>query len=132
MRGLDTNVLLRYLTTDDPEQSPRVERLLENAEERGETFHVSVVVLVELMWTLARGRYRYTKEELLEVLGLLLDTPLFHVQERDAVRRAILRFRSGGADFPDYLIGELDRGAGAEVTLTFDRRLGAEAGFKPA
>ncbi len=36
MRGVDTNVLLRYITFDDPEQSPRAQRFIENSEAVGE------------------------------------------------------------------------------------------------
>lgn len=61
MRGLDTNVLLRYVTADDPEQTPRARAVLERAEAEGERRHVSVIDLCELVWNLNSQRYGYSR-----------------------------------------------------------------------
>lgn len=123
MRGLDTNVLLRVLTGDDPTQSPRASSLLADAEARGERFHISTTVLCELVWALRGGAYRQGREAIVQALEALLASGLFEVQLRDLVRRALDDYRAGPGDFADYLISWQDDAAGCVGTLTFDRAL---------
>ena len=130
MRGLDTNVLVRFLTADDPEQAEAALRLVEIAESTGERLHISTIVLAELVWVLLGGRYARTRKEVADALGALLDATVFEIQDRDLVRRAVTAFRAGPADFSDYLIGEHDRRAGCTSTLTFDGRLAGSTGFE--
>ena len=129
MRGLDTNVLVRYLTADDPVQTPLARALLEGAEERNERFHISTVVLCELSWTLRGQPYRLNRMAIADLLERLLETGLFEVQERDLVRRSVVDYREGKADFPDYLLGWQNRQAGCGETVTFDRNLAEAQGF---
>ena len=129
MRGLDTNVLVRYLTADDPVQTPLARALLEEAEERNERFHISTVVLCELIWTLRGQPYRLDRRAIADVLEGILETGLFEVQERDLVRRSLADYRQGKADFPDYLLGWQNRQAGCGETVTFDRNLAEDEGF---
>lgn len=129
MRGLDTNVLLRYLMADDPEQSPTARALLDQAEESGSRFFLSLVALCELSWTLRGRPYSLDRQELSNLVGKLLETRLFEIQERDLVRRSLADYRSGRADFPDYLIGWLNRAAGCSDTVSFDRKLDGAEGF---
>ena len=130
MRGLDTNILVRFLTADDPEQAEAALRLVENTESAGDRLHVSNVVLVELVWVLRGGRYAFSRVEVADALGALLDATVFEIQDRDLIRRAAAAFRIGPADFSDYLIGEHDRRAGCTATLTFDRRSAGSRGFE--
>jgi len=129
MRGLDTNILVRFITRDEPVQGEVARGLIETTEQNGGTLHISTLVLVELVWVLRGGVYGFPRSAVAEVLELILDTEVFRVQDRDLVRRAITAFRRGPADFSDYLIGEEDRRAGCDTTLTFDRRLAESDGF---
>lgn len=54
MIGLDTNVLIRYVTQDDPDQSPRANAIVESLSERDPAL-VPTVVLVELHRVLRRA-----------------------------------------------------------------------------
>jgi len=121
--GLDTNVLLRAVTGDDPQQSPAAQAFLEKAERKGHRVHLSLPVLCELVWALRGSRYRLDRPTIAAVLNNLLQTPLFEIQKRDAIRLALADYREGSADFPDYLIGRLDEMAGCEQTVTFDSAL---------
>jgi predicted nucleic-acid-binding protein len=130
MRGLDTNILVRFLTADEPTQSEICRRLVETTEAEGGNLHISYVVLAELVWVLRGGRYAFSRAEVADTLDALLEATVFEIQDRDLVRRANAAFRSGLADFSDHLIGEIDRRAGCTTTLTFDRRLVAAEGFE--
>lgn len=132
MRGLDTNVLLRYLSADDPVQSPLAQRLLEEAEEaadRDERFYVSAILLCELCWRLHAKPFSLDRKGIAAVVERILDTTLFEVQDRDLVRQALADYRAGKADFPKYLLGRYHRQAGCTDTVTFDPRLEEADGF---
>ena len=129
MKGLDTNVLVRYLTEDDPIQARRAAAFIATAVTRGERCFVSSMVLCELCWVL-RAAYRVSKADLLLTLDRILATAQFVVGDKDVVRAALEAYRAGTADFADYFIGLVHRDAGCDRTATFDRRLRDVRGFQ--
>jgi predicted nucleic acid-binding protein len=71
--GLDTNILVRYLTQDDPDQSGKVTRAMEEATRSGEPLFVNHIVLCELVWVL-EAVYRLPKPKILSALEHILRT----------------------------------------------------------
>jgi predicted nucleic-acid-binding protein len=128
MRGLDTNVLVRYITADDAKQTAAAERLLEQSSEAGQPLFIPVLVLCELAWVLARC-YGQAKAPIISVLEHILEAELFRIEGDLIVRRSLDAFRGGRADFADYVIGEICHKAGCEDCVTFDRGLKSAAGF---
>ena len=120
MIGLDANVLIRFLTNDEPEQAAQARQLMGGltADEPG---HVSLVALVETLWVL-KHHYRVSREQSLDVVQGLLDTPSLAFQCADEIRQAIQVSRRHNTDLPDALLVRLDASAGCEATATFDRR----------
>ena len=49
---VDTNIFLRYLTGDDPEQAPRARRLLERSERGEEQLVTTALTIAEIVWVL--------------------------------------------------------------------------------
>lgn len=129
MKGLDTNVLLRFFTQEDPEQARIATALILAAEEQGERLHVSTIALCELVWVL-RSAYRIRRDGIISTIESLLSSSTFEIQDRDLVRRALDTYKIGKADFADYLIGWQDRRAGCSETLTFDGGLKGADGFQ--
>jgi predicted nucleic-acid-binding protein len=119
MIGLDTNILLRSATQDDPVQSPIARRLIATLDEANPGY-VNTVVLAEFAWTL-RTRYKYDGDQILTAIEALLQSAAFVISDRDAVNAAVARSRDDVVDFADALIGELNRQAGCQTTMTFDR-----------
>jgi predicted nucleic-acid-binding protein len=120
--GIDSNVLVRYLTQDDARQSRRANRLISEAANRGESLHLSTIVLCETVWVL-RWAYHVGKPELLRSLARILDTAEFSVEDSDSCREALALYADGQGDFSDYLLGARNRRAGCSATATFDRNL---------
>lgn len=129
MTGLDTNVLVRYLTQDDAAQARRANALLADAAAKGDRCFVGSVVLCELAWVL-RGAYGFEKATILSVLERILATAQFTINEKDVARSALEDYRAGKADFADYVIGHVGKAAGCAATATFDRRLKANRMFQ--
>lgn len=122
MTGLDTNVLVRYLTHDDPGQSGRASMIIEAAVTKGEKLLIHPVVLCELVWVLETA-YNYGRKEVAETLDRILRTAQFTILDKEIVWSAWGDYQSGKGDFADYLIGRSNRRFGAEHTVTFDKAL---------
>lgn len=122
MIALDTNVLVRHLTQDDPVQSPVASREIEQAANRGEEIFISDVVLCELVWVL-EDCYDLKRAQIADILERILQTSSFCFQAKETLWSALGDYRAGRADFSDYTIGRTARNAGAHPTLTLDRAL---------
>lgn len=129
MRGLDTNLLVRYITADEARYYQLTDELFSRCEAQGENLFVSSIVLCELVWSLVGKRYRFDRSAVDDLVTRMLESPLFVLQEHDAVKSALLEFRQGRADFADYLLGEINRRAGCVDTVTLDQELGEHKGF---
>jgi len=117
--GLDTNVVVRYLVQDEPDQSATASTLIEALTEQDPGF-LSLVTVVELYWVLRRA-YKISTTRCAELVEGLLDARELRVGQ-DSIVRAALTASRGGLDFADAVIAELGRVAGCEHTVTFDQR----------
>jgi len=120
--GLDTNVLVRYLTQDDPAQARRATRAIEEPTENGGDFFITCVVMCELVWVL-REAYNYPQGAVADVLEQILRTAQFRFESKDQLWLALHDYRQGKADFADYLIGRICTQRGCEKVLTFDKAI---------
>ena len=121
MRGLDTNVLVRFITRDDEAQFRRADALF-SAASSGNRLFVNVIALCELVWVLGSA-YGETRERIATVLAHLIETPEIVIEDVDLVRRAVSDFKAGTGDFADYLMARRNSRSGCDTTLTFDKRL---------
>ncbi len=129
MTGLDTNVLVRYLTQDDRPQSKIATAVIEDAASRAERLLVHPIMLCELVWVLETV-YDYTKQDVASILERILRTAQFEIPDKETAWSAWADYRSGKGDFSDYLIGRGNERLGAEHTATFDRALKGGKPFK--
>lgn len=128
MIALDTNILIRLLVRDDPEQTARAERLLQEAADAGEQCFISDPVLCEVEWVL-ESSYRARRGDVLAAMQELLAGALFVFEDRDTLHQVIARYQESKADFSDCLIGAKALARGARTTYTFERVLSQEQGF---
>lgn len=128
MIGLDTSVLVRQLTQDDPSQSPRADALIEERLTAEEPGFISIVTLAETVWVLERA-YKYPAREIAGVIERFLQISTIIVEREEEVFLALTEFKQGRASFTDALIGFLGASAGCSMTLTFDRKAPRLPGF---
>ena len=128
MIGVDTNVLVRYLTQDDALQSARATRIFEQTLTATEPGFISLVTLAETVWVLERS-YGLSALEVAAIIERILQAETLVVQNEQEVFTAMCLLKSGNASFSDALIGALGTWAGCRSTLTFDRRAARLAGF---
>ena len=113
MQAIDTNVVVRYLTDDEPEQAARAKAAID----AGNVF-VSTTVLLESEWVL-RSVYGFTAGKVAAALrafsglpGVLVENPVLLTQALDLAEK--------GMDFADAL--HLGAAVRCEAMLTFDRQ----------
>ncbi len=120
MIGLDTNVLIRHLTQDEPQQGKRASSLIKTACSLDEPGYINRVVICEVVWVLERA-YRYERSLIATCLEAILRTADLRVENEKATWAALACYRDG-YDFADALIGETNMLAGVDKTYTFDKR----------
>ena len=118
MLAVDTNVIVRYLTSDDAEQFARASALIHHAD-----VYVSTTVLLETEWVLRRA-YRFSRERIVAALAAFAGLPRVTLEDPALTGRA-LDWTRQGMDFVDSL--HLAKAAGCEVFITFDQRFAARA-----
>ena len=122
MRAVDTNVLVRLITRDEPRQTASAESFVAKGG------WVSLPALAEAIWVLG-SVYDLNATDQARAVEMLLDHRQLVLHERETVAAALERFRGRPAlGFSDCLLLESARKAGHLPLGTFDRNLGKVAG----
>ena len=129
MIGLDTNILIRYLTQDDPVQAAKAREILERRLTRKNLGFVTVVAMVETVWVLDRA-YNLTAQEIAAAVERLLQVEVLAIENEQEVFTAMIALKQGRSSFADALIAELGARAGCTRTLTFDQKAVRHPGFE--
>jgi len=116
--ALDTNVLVRVVTRDDPDQVAAALKLMESSR-----LFVTKTVLLELEWVL-RYSYDLDRKTIGEALFRLLGLRDLEIEDRESVIRAHAWYVAG-MDFADAL--HLAASSSAARLATFDRRFAKKA-----
>lgn len=120
MIALDTNVLVRFLVQDDPEQARIANTVFDQLTDVTPGF-VSREVLVELVWVLERA-YGYLRTDIATALDGLLSALELVIEAADDVGQAVERYRNEGFGFADLMIASAAKRVGASELVTFDRK----------
>ena len=128
MIGLDTNIVVRYLTHDDPAQTVAAVRVIDSLSQESPGF-LSLIVIVELVWVLEVS-YRFKKNEIEQVLETLLRSKELVIERAEIVAQTLRKFSASRADFADCLIERCGHAAECEYTATLDRNAAAGAGMR--
>jgi predicted nucleic-acid-binding protein len=125
--ALDTNLLARLVTNDDPQQALQVADLIDASA----ACFVPITVVLELEWVL-RGAYKLAPPAVIQAFEGLMDITQLHLEQEDLVRQA-LELHRHGLDFADAL--HLLRSEGCATFKSFDRsleQLASALGIQPA
>jgi predicted nucleic-acid-binding protein len=122
MIGLDTNILVRYLTQDNPDQSRRASIEIEKGLSAGHMFFITDIVMCELVWVL-ESAYEHDRWEIIPVLENILRTKQFRFENKDLLWKSLADYQNKKGDFADYLVGHVGQKAGCQATITFDTAL---------
>ena len=120
MIALDTNVPVRFLVQDHPEQARLAGEIIDQLSDEAPGF-ISREVLIELVWVLERA-YRLGRNEIAAALDGLLTSTELQIEGSDDVGSAVELYRNDGFGFADLMIAAAARRVGAAQLVTFDRK----------
>ena len=118
MISLDTNVLVRIVTRDDPDQLESALTIMKSSQ-----LFVTKTVLLEFEWVL-RYCYDLNRNSIANALLKLLGLEQLEIEDRKSVTRAYSWYKKG-MDFADAL--HLASSASASAFATFDRKLASRS-----
>jgi predicted nucleic-acid-binding protein len=129
LRGLDTNVLVRYLAQDDPIQSTQATKFIEAHCTSDNPCFVGQIVLCELTWVL-ESNYKQSRNDIVSMVEHLLQVGQLEVMEPEVVWRALNDYKNSNVDFPDHLLARINETRGCTETMTFDKKASKQPGFQ--
>ena len=127
MRGLDTNVLVRFLLRDDARQAEAARDVIKRAIGAGDPVVVSLLALLETEWVL-RSSIGLGKNGIIEVFTELLEAGDVAFEYETLVEQALSAFEHSNADFADCLMTAHYQRLGCTSMLTFDAKAARLAG----
>jgi predicted nucleic-acid-binding protein len=118
--GLDTNIVIRLLTNDDPDQRRLALRFAEGLGKDYLAF-LPLICLLELDWAL-RSQLGYSRRDASAAIAKLLQVRGLTVESHDLVVKALRHVEQKNADFADALIAARSFQQGCASIKTFDKR----------
>jgi len=119
--GLDSNVLIRYIVQDDPDQSEAASHFIGSSIRDGEVLFLNRVVLCEVVWVLDIY-YGYGREVIGDTLERILNTEGFRIENSKEAWLALSDYRLGKGGFSDAFLARTNAMLGCDFTLTFDKK----------
>lgn len=116
---VDTNLFLRYLTDDIPDQARAVDQLLLRAEQGEINLETSALTIAEIVWTL-ESYYKLEPMDVQDRILAILNTPGLQVEHADVVARAMILYMDAKIDFVDAFNGLWMQERGITSALSFD------------
>lgn len=130
MIGIDTNILVRFLTRDDPVLTVKADALMASLS-RSARGYVATAVVVELI-RVVRRNHGATRAETAQIVEKLIASDELVVESRGNLESALQLLRTSSGEFPDCLILRACQNAGCHPTVTFDRQAARSIGMKLA
>ena len=121
MKGVDTNILVRFLVGDDELQAKKVYTLFKKAESNKSELFVPLLVILELIWVL-EAVYEIERNEILDSIADLLLMQIFKFERQSVLQKFTMKARGNSYDLSDVLIAHTAQDQGCETVITFDKK----------
>ncbi len=120
MLALDTNILVRLVTNDDPVAAQRIQLALDAELAAGNKCMVGHIVLCELVWVLQR-LYGYSLQQCQQTISSLIGFAGLQFEASSVVLVAYKAWEKHGGDWTDHLLGAQMQSLGCDAVLTLDK-----------
>ncbi len=117
---LDTNLFIRYLVNDIPEQADKVDKLFHEAEKGKLRLITGPPVFFEIVWTL-KSFYGVSRQYIYDCLMSVLGIQGLEVLDIEIVEQALELYRNTNTDFADAYIAASAKGAAVNMIATFNK-----------
>lgn len=120
MSAIDANVILRFLTNDDPAKAQACARLLEKVESNEQQIWLPDLVLADVVWTLEKY-YRQSKDRIADLLVPIISLRGLHCARKEVIFKALRLYVEHNVDWTDaFVAAQVQRGKGATI-YSYDR-----------
>ena len=117
----DTNLFLRFLTNDLPQQADQVDSLLRRAANGDVKLVTTSLVIAEIVWTL-ESYYQIPKAEIQDKVLAILNTPGLTVEGADLLLQAAVMYAEKNVDFIDAFNAAWMLKQEVEKAYSFDQK----------
>jgi len=118
---VDSNIIIRYIIDDSPEQSEIFSFLLDKAEMGDAELVCNSMVIAEIVWTLS-SFYKFSKEKITLVLQGIIASKLLNFSERTILLRSLEDFKDLNIDFIDAYMAAWMNDHGVQDLYTFNKK----------
>ena len=122
MKGIDTNILVRFLTGDDEQQAKKVYNIFKKAESEKDELFVPLLVVLELIWVL-ESVYEISRADILDSIREFLLLPILRFEHKSVLQQFTLSAQANRYDLADLLIAHSAKMQGCKTVLTFDKKV---------
>lgn len=119
-RFVDTNIFLRFLTNDLPEQANQSAKLIQRLRDGQETVELSILAAAEIVWTLERF-YRLRKSDVASKVSSILKLKGLKISDKKIFLEALSLYVEKNISFTDAYIATQMKRAGSIELYTFDK-----------
>ncbi|HIE01972.1 MAG TPA: PIN domain-containing protein [Thiotrichaceae bacterium] len=121
MKGIDTNILIRFLIGDDELQAKKVYNIFKKAESEKNELFVPLLVILELIWVL-ESVYDISRTEILDAISELILMPILKFENQSALQQFAHAAQGNRYNLSDLLIVYSAKVQGCETVITFDKK----------
>ncbi|WP_035235653.1 PIN domain-containing protein [Desulfobacter vibrioformis] len=121
MKGIDTNILVRFLVGDDHDQAKIVYNLFKEVELNKNELFVPLLVVLELLWVL-ESAYNIERNNIIDSISDLILMPILKFEHLETIQKFIIAGKNSKYDLSDLLIAHTASSYGCETVFTFDKK----------
>ena len=127
---LDTDIIIRFLTGDDPQKQAAAAALFQRIEQGSLTVAAPVTVIADAVFVLHSPRlYNKLRPEVQALLTPLVQLPHFRIQQRRTVLRALELYGSSTSGFGDAMLLAAMERARSTTLYSYDAGFDKVAGL---
>lgn len=119
---VDTDIIIRLLTGDDPQKQAAAKAFFQLVEQGTLTVWAPDTVIADVVFVLSSPRlYHLPREQVSALLTPLVRLPYFRVRNRRALLRALQLYASTDLDFGDVFILASVQQARSQILYSYDK-----------
>ena len=125
---IDTNIFLRFLLNDIPQQADAVAEILKEAARARLELWANPMVIAEIVRT-CESYYELPRNEIRDKVLIILNTPGLEIEDADLVAEAVILYAEKNVDFIDAYHAALGNWINAESIYSYDEKDFRKLGF---
>ncbi len=120
VRIIDTNIVLRFLVGDVPEQLEKTKRLVKRIEERKERVFLPLLCAFEVVFTLEKF-YQTPRAEIEEKISILFSLKGLRLPSKNLFLEALRLYREKNVSFVDAFVVTMMKNSRFREIYSFDK-----------